>query len=851
MFKSAKRSLAGKKGLKFQFDVVITRAYSVIPGTTALQVVWKRGPKVASTRVAPVNNGEAIWKETLSMLVTLYRDTRTGRFDEKSCTFSVREISKKKDKGYGEVQLDLAQVAISNESSPPSAKRLPLRSGSKNLPTHIEVEIRSRWLENAKSGGRDSDSDISEMMSEASFGDDTEDTSSSKPSPAQSFTSQRNISSQGRQLSGIHEGATEDPEEIMLSDSSDEALRQAAAGVEESAGPSGYSSTKSSVRSTPEPRFNNPSDTATSVADPTTAVAVPVLNIAPSQRSLGQPSPSTPSMSTLAAQPVKTESPVYAPWDRTGSRLDEPGSPLNDYNNPFGAPAVNAERDAPVSAYNPVEATPSTREPTNPFEEDSEPKTEPAAAPLPVTRTPLFAAKPPLPPAAEPSNTTPSMRAAPVITAQAMPATPPLAEEHRTMSLESFSSASSQLDMEYVPPPSARSSNDRSAALAELRKRVADLQGELSMAASKLDEANERAGGLQAQLAAAQQVTEKAVRKAASTAAAEAASIERQGAADALRAQREGYEAKMRQAQAEADKHRIDVEELQAHLSAAEGEVDSLRAVVAAHRSKEEESLRSTEVANGSVNGSRSVTPIDDEKEILMAQMREQLETLVQEKSDAKRELVRMQHENKALRERVAMLEPSADRSAPTNQVSDEEFNAVVEELEDLRQAGPMAHCEQLEHLRTSDAMEQEGALRELANYNEVKRQLALKTDQLAKTTARFNEETETLGLELYAAQSKLKRYEASEAKLQEQLSALQRNGKHEADDKTSRHGVFSRLQELEQELIHAKMSSAEAQYQLDSMKMEMQKSRAKNLALAKKMTALEVQLVQKTAAAK
>ena len=45
------RSVAGWKADKYRFDVTIHNAYNVLPGTNALQVVWKRGNKHAQTKV--------------------------------------------------------------------------------------------------------------------------------------------------------------------------------------------------------------------------------------------------------------------------------------------------------------------------------------------------------------------------------------------------------------------------------------------------------------------------------------------------------------------------------------------------------------------------------------------------------------------------------------------------------------------------------------------------------------------------------------------------------------------------------------------------------------------------------
>ena len=55
------RSVAGWKADKYRFDVTVHNAYIVLPGTKALQVVWKRGNKHAQTKVRdPIKPGPRV-----------------------------------------------------------------------------------------------------------------------------------------------------------------------------------------------------------------------------------------------------------------------------------------------------------------------------------------------------------------------------------------------------------------------------------------------------------------------------------------------------------------------------------------------------------------------------------------------------------------------------------------------------------------------------------------------------------------------------------------------------------------------------------------------------------------------
>ena len=193
------RSVAGWKADKYRFDVTVHNAYNILPGTKALQVVWKRGNKHAQTKVrdpidpprvpnretpakmlksrglplparphrpdpasvrsdrsltshppraqtqtARSQRGEAQWEEQLSLACTMFVNPKSGTYEPKPALFVLRELD---DDGtgagrtYAEAAVDLLEFAM----RPGQAIRrtLPLTRGASALPTHLIFTIRA------------------------------------------------------------------------------------------------------------------------------------------------------------------------------------------------------------------------------------------------------------------------------------------------------------------------------------------------------------------------------------------------------------------------------------------------------------------------------------------------------------------------------------------------------------------------------------------------------------------------------------------------------------------------------------------------------------------------------------
>eukprot|EP00742_Colponemidia_sp_Colp-10_P004014 GILJ01004282.1.p1 GENE.GILJ01004282.1~~GILJ01004282.1.p1 ORF type:complete len:935 (-),score=247.18 GILJ01004282.1:108-2912(-) len=116
LFRSARR--VGKSATKFQFELTVQELQynprDPIEGSR-LSVAWSRGPKVAVTREARARNGNCLFRETLTILATLYRDAKTNKFEEKQSKIIIQQSSdspfKTKSKIMGQATLDLAEFA--------------------------------------------------------------------------------------------------------------------------------------------------------------------------------------------------------------------------------------------------------------------------------------------------------------------------------------------------------------------------------------------------------------------------------------------------------------------------------------------------------------------------------------------------------------------------------------------------------------------------------------------------------------------------------------------------------------------------------------------------------------------
>lgn len=86
----------GKEKIKVSFDIVVRKASNLdksLNGTT-VYIEWRRGSKRATgmTKRALVTKNEAVWSEPINCTCTMFHDSRTDKYDEKSISFYLKEV---------------------------------------------------------------------------------------------------------------------------------------------------------------------------------------------------------------------------------------------------------------------------------------------------------------------------------------------------------------------------------------------------------------------------------------------------------------------------------------------------------------------------------------------------------------------------------------------------------------------------------------------------------------------------------------------------------------------------------------------------------------------------------------
>eukprot|EP00854_Cymbomonas_tetramitiformis_P001872 gene1872-2542_t len=161
--RSMRSKLTGKTPHKIRFEVTLHRVYNVLPGTTSLRLYLKRANKTYNTNLLQVERGEAQSNELIPLSTTLYRDNKSGEYDTKVVSFTLKAVSSSgKESTYAAVAIDVSNFVPSSASELPSEFKVPLQQGSKVLPTHLHVSICGYWV--------DADDSVSVTDSEAGNG---------------------------------------------------------------------------------------------------------------------------------------------------------------------------------------------------------------------------------------------------------------------------------------------------------------------------------------------------------------------------------------------------------------------------------------------------------------------------------------------------------------------------------------------------------------------------------------------------------------------------------------------------------------------------------------------------------
>ena len=123
--------------MKFKYEIRIQSLTKAECKNMALYVRWKRGnssKKQGRTTVEWEDNGSVVWdNEKLTLIATLYRDTKRCTFSSKMLSLTVEKyMSSKKGDVMGSVWLDLSQFASEDEPVVSKALKLNLTDGPFN-----------------------------------------------------------------------------------------------------------------------------------------------------------------------------------------------------------------------------------------------------------------------------------------------------------------------------------------------------------------------------------------------------------------------------------------------------------------------------------------------------------------------------------------------------------------------------------------------------------------------------------------------------------------------------------------------------------------------------------------------
>jgi len=140
------RSVRGWNADKYQFDITAHSAYNVLPGTSKLRLVWKRGSKARETPAAAVVRGEAVWDAPMTLTATMFVNPKTGMYESKPSMFILQTIGAdgKTGKAYAEATIDLLEYALSPGRE--FSQTVPVKQGNVTMLTHLQFKVKATPL---------------------------------------------------------------------------------------------------------------------------------------------------------------------------------------------------------------------------------------------------------------------------------------------------------------------------------------------------------------------------------------------------------------------------------------------------------------------------------------------------------------------------------------------------------------------------------------------------------------------------------------------------------------------------------------------------------------------------------
>ena len=184
MFKKLKskidRIATAKQAVGFRYDLNIESVHGLISDTKEVEtcVIWTRGGKKKATSWTLVQPGEtsAVWKETISQNVTLYRDSKPPyKFAPKVYTLTVRckfiELGKVVSHTLGELSLDISKYASTEATAEKTVLPFSLMyKGYSNTCANLNLIVKSQWIKDLNVEDMDIDqlTNVSEAQSDGS-----------------------------------------------------------------------------------------------------------------------------------------------------------------------------------------------------------------------------------------------------------------------------------------------------------------------------------------------------------------------------------------------------------------------------------------------------------------------------------------------------------------------------------------------------------------------------------------------------------------------------------------------------------------------------------------------------------
>ncbi|KAH3760645.1 laminin, alpha 3/5 [Pelomyxa schiedti] len=148
----------GKVGYRHRVTITFVGAKNLPLSDGAPAIVkWRRGLVLkgrAKSPPTPVSKGSVDWNLPVNFTITLFKESGTGKYEEKKLHVAVGEERKIKSSTVGEVEMNFAEFA---DASGPQHRTYTLSKASKNPPITLNIVVNDENMGVAKEGDNDED----------------------------------------------------------------------------------------------------------------------------------------------------------------------------------------------------------------------------------------------------------------------------------------------------------------------------------------------------------------------------------------------------------------------------------------------------------------------------------------------------------------------------------------------------------------------------------------------------------------------------------------------------------------------------------------------------------------------